>query len=155
VLDAVLGRAVGGDERRVAAAVHLAAVEDVPEPVPLRAALQEHRDLVVGEAPAEGQGVEAGELLPTGDVIGARRHHAVERIDPAEGARLRAVGVEVERAGDDLALADERSRALDDVGRDEVQRADLVVLAPPIPVTEALAVFLEQGRRDRGAARHR
>src|SRR3989442_9694612 len=45
----------------------------------------------------------------------------------AEGARLRAVGVEVERAGDDLALADERSRALDDVGRDEVKRAASLV----------------------------
>src|SRR5437899_1648703 len=155
VLDAVLGRTVRADQRGVAAPVHLAVVEDVAEAVPLRAALQEHGDLIFGEAPAVGQRVGAGQLLTAGDVIGARRHHAVQWIDPAERARLRAARVEVECAGDDLALTHEAGRALDHGGRDEVQRADPVVLPPPVPVAEPLAVLLEQRRGDGGALRHR
>src|SRR5256712_11374840 len=153
VLDAVPRGAGGRDRARAATAVHLAVLEDVAEPAPLGPAREEHRHLVVGEAPAVGQRLETRELLPTGRVVRAGGDHAVDWVHAPEGAGLGAARVEVEGARDHLALAHEGGGALDHIGRDEVERPDLVLGTPAPPVAELLAVLLEQRWSDGGAGR--
>src|SRR6266508_5033213 len=155
VLDAVPRGAGGGDQAGVAAAVHLAVAEDVAEPVPLGPALEEHRDLIVGETPAARQRLEATQLLAAGRVVRPRGDHAVDGVHPAERPALGAIRVEVEGAGDHLAQPHEGGGALDDVRRDEVEGPDLVFGAPAPPVPEPGAVLIEQRGRDGGAVRHR
>src|SRR5256712_6197032 len=151
VLDAVPRGAGGRDQARVATAVHLAVMEDVAEPVPLGPALEKHGHLVIGEAPTVGQRLEARQLLPAGRVVRAGGDHAVDGVHAPEGAGLGAVRVEVEGARDHLALAYEGGGALDHIGRDEVERPDLVLGTPAPPVAELLAVLLEQRWSDGGA----
>src|SRR5207244_6345964 len=93
---------------------------------------------------AVGQRLETSQLPPAGRVVGAGGDHAVDGVHSPEGAGLGAGRVEVEGARDHLALAHESSGALDHVGRDEVERPDLVLGTPAPPVAELLAVFLEQ-----------
>src|SRR6185437_2575080 len=55
---------------------------------------------------------------------------------PTEEAVLRAVAVERDTEGEHLAFADQLGGFHDVVGRDVVQRAALVVLAPAAPVRQ-------------------
>src|SRR5262249_37945412 len=76
-------------------------------------------------------------VLPLGDRVGAGRQHLMDRIEAAaEQAGLRAVGVERDAEREHLADADQ-ARCLDDVlGAHVVERPDLVVLTPTLPVLE-------------------
>src|SRR5215472_13245509 len=78
-------------------------------------------------------------VLPAGDGIGAGRQHLVDWIEaPSEQAGLRAVAVERDAERKYSAGADQ-TRGLDYIlGRDVVERADVVVLAPAAPILELL-----------------
>src|SRR5262249_15162706 len=132
LLDAALLRAGRGHFTAIVAVPHVAFIEDVAEPVPLRAALERHGHHVVG-------GADAALVEHTGIGIGAGADHGMDRIGAphrrviALGA-LRAGVIEVERERDDLAFAHEPRRG-DDVFRTRiVERADLVVRPPLAPV---------------------
>src|SRR5689334_1652931 len=84
LVNAVLLGARGIHQPRVVAVPHLVAVEDVAERVPLRAALQRHRDHIVGVTELVG-------ILRAGHGIGAGREHGVDGIEaPAPAGALRA-----------------------------------------------------------------
>ncbi len=125
-----------GHVAAVVAVPHVVVIHDVAEAVPLRAALQRHDDDVVGAA-------DLAVVEHAGIRIGPGAGHHVYRVEAAERgilglAALRAFLIEVERERDDLALPHQARRG-DDVGRgSEVERADLVVLAPAAPVLVAL-----------------
>ena len=98
----------------------------------MRAALQRHHHHVVG-------GADAAMIEHARVGIGSGAQHGMHGIDAAQrrilalGA-LRTVLVEIERERYDLALAHE-SRGRDDIlGRHVIERADLVLRAPPTPV---------------------
>ena len=136
LLDAAFLRAGGGDVAAVVAVPHVVVVHDVAEAVPLRAALQRHDDDVVGAA-------DLAVVEHAGIRVGAGAGHHVDRIEAAERgilglAALRALLVVVERERDHLALAHQPRRGDDVRGGGEVERADLVVLAPAAPVLVAL-----------------
>ena len=116
------------DQLGVVAVVGLVLVEDVAERVPVGGALHAQHQRVVGVA-------DLVPVLLAGDGVGAGREHLVDRVEAAaEQAGLRAVAVERNAEREHLAGADQ-ARGLDDVlGRDVVERADLVVLAPAAPV---------------------
>jgi hypothetical protein len=99
--------------------------------VPLGAALGREHDHVVGEPEPAGVHTEGGEqfVLAAGEVIGAGRGRD-ELWVLAQPAGLRAGLVERERQRDHLAVTNERGGVADLLGADEVQRAELVVLAP-------------------------
>src|SRR5437870_5546545 len=132
LLDAALLRAGRGHFAAVVTVPHVAFVEDVTEPIPLRAALERHGHHVIS-------GPDAAFVEHTGIGIGAGADHGMDRIGAphrriiAFGA-LRASVVEVKRKRDDLAFAHEPCRG-DDVFRTRiVERADLVVRPPLAPV---------------------
>jgi hypothetical protein len=121
-LDPVLRGALAGHQPDVAVVVHLAVVEDVGEGVPLRAALERHRDRVVRITKAARK-----MILGPAERVAAVGHHHVDRIEAAAGARLRPVLVEGQGARDDLAAPRQRRRREDAARRDEVERAPLVL----------------------------
>ena len=125
-----------GDVAAVVAVPHVVVVHDVAEAVPLRAALQRHDDDVVGAA-------DLAVVEHAGIGIGPGAGHHVDRVEAAERgilglAALRAFLVVVQRERDDLALPHQSRRGDDVDGGGEVERADLVVLAPAAPVLVAL-----------------
>ena len=128
----------GVDQLGVVAVVGLVLVEDVAERVPVGGALHAQHQRVVGVA-------DLVPVLPAGDGVGAGRQHLVDRIEAAaEQAGLRAVAVERNAEREHLAGADQ-ARGLDDVlGRDVVERADLVVLAPAAPVRSFFGGLLDR-----------
>ena len=124
--------AVGGDDvaRRAPVPGH-AVVEDVPEPVPLRRALQGHGDDVVGAADPVREA-----LLPAAASVPVSSH-GVDRVGPPSPALLRAVGVERLRQRDRYAAA-HQPRGLPSLGLvDEVHGAEAVVRSPAAPVPVA------------------
>jgi len=134
LLDAAFLRAGRGHFTAIVAIPHVAFIEDVAEPVPLRAALERHGHHVVG-------GADAALVEHPGIGIGAGADHSVDRIG-APHRRIIALGalrtgmVEVKRKRDDLAFAHEPCCG-DDIFRTRiVERADLVVRPPlaPVPV---------------------
>ena len=129
---------LGVDQLGVVAVVGLVLVEDVAERIPVGGALHAQIERVVGVA-------DLVPVLLAGDGVGAGREHLVDRIEAAaEQAGLRAVAVERDAEREHLAGADQ-ARGLDDVlGRDVIERADLVVLAPAAPVLELLGGFLDR-----------
>jgi hypothetical protein len=129
VLDAGDQVACGCDHLlRGAAVPRLAVVEDVAKPVPLRGALQRHRDHVVGAADP------VREALVAQGRVGAGVHHGVYRVDAAPPPVLRAAGLKPQRQREADAQPDERG-ALGPFGLvKEVQRAEHVGLAPAAPV---------------------
>ena len=120
------------DVARAAPVPGHAVVEDVAEPVPLRRALQRHRDDVVGAADAVREALVAALRVDAG--VG----HGVHRVGAAAPALLRAVRVERLRERDHAALAHEGRGIHPLRGVDEVERAEHVVLAPAPPVAERL-----------------
>ena len=139
LLDAVLGGAAGIDQLRVVAVPHLVVEEDMAERVPLRAALERHRDRVVGVA-------DAAAVLPPRHRVGAGRQHGVDRIVAvAPQALLRAVAVVRQSEGENLALADEPRRGGHVLGRHVIERAELVIGSPFAPALEALRRLAQMG----------
>src|SRR5215475_3177955 len=132
MLDAQHVQPFGVDELGVIAVVGLVFVEDVPERIPVRRSLHAQIQRVVGVA-------DLVPVLPAGDGIGAGRQHLVDWIEaPSEQAGLRAVAVERDAERKHSAGADQ-TRSLDDIlGRDVVERADVVVLAAAAPILELL-----------------
>src|SRR5690606_16713241 len=108
--------------------IRLVLVEDVAQSIPMRSALHAEHDGVVS----------ISNLIPvllTCDCIGAGRQHLVNGVEAsAEEPRLRAFGVERNAKCKDFSLANSLGRLDDQLRRDEVQRADLVFLAPSPPV---------------------
>ena len=135
VLDAEHGEAARVDQLGVVAVVGLVLVEDVAERIPMRRALHAEVQRVVGVA-------DLVPVLLAGDGVGAGREHLVDRIEAAaEQAGLRAVAVERNAEREHLAGADQARRLDDVLGRDVVERPDLVVLAPAAPVPKLLGRF--------------
>ena len=136
VLDAALVGAAAVDQAGVVAVPHLLAEEDVGQRVPLGGALGRQMERVVGVAQARRLVVLAG------DRVGAGREHGVDRVPAAAPqARLRPLLVEREAEREDLAAPHQARRGDDRLGRDEVERADLVVRPPPAPVLEPLRLL--------------
>src|SRR5262249_21964577 len=139
-------RAGRGHFAAVVAVPHLVFVEDVAEPVPLRAALQRHGHHVVG-------GADAALVEHAGIGIGAGADHGVNRIGAPHG-RIVALGalrtgvVEVERERDDFAFAHEPCRRDDVLGTGVVERADLVIRPPLAPILVFLGRVAEVLARD-------
>src|SRR6516162_1494006 len=132
MLDAQHAQSLGVDELGVIAVVGLVLVEDVPERIPVSGPLHAQIQRVVGVA-------DLVPVLPTGDGVGAGRQHLVDRIEaPSEQAGLRTVAVERDAERKHLAGADQTSGLDDILGRDVVERADVVVLAPAPPILELL-----------------
>src|SRR5262252_3971251 len=132
MLDAQHVQPFGVDELGVIAVVGLVLVEDVPERIPVSCPLHAQIQRVVGVA-------DLVPVLPAGDGVGAGRQHLMDRIEaPSEQAGLRAVAVERDAERKHSAGADQ-TRGLEDIlGRDVVERADVVVLAPAAPILELL-----------------
>src|SRR4029077_2073470 len=112
LLDAAFLRPGRGHLPAVIAVPHVALIEHVTEPIPLRAALQRHGHHVVG-------GADAALVEHAGISVGAGADHGVDRVGATHGGiaalgSLRAGVVEVERERDDLAFAHE-PRGRDDV----------------------------------------
>ena len=132
LLDAALLRAGRGHFAAVVTVPHVAFVEDVTEPIPLRAALERHGHHVVS-------GPDAAFVEHTGIGIGAGADHGMDRIG-APHRRVIALGalrtgvVEVERKRDDLAFTHESCRGDDVLRMRIVERAYLVVRPPLAPV---------------------
>src|SRR5262249_6650857 len=126
------------DQLGVVAVIGLVLVEDVAERVPVGGALYAQHERVVGVA-------DLVPVLPFGDGVGAGRKHLVDRVEAAaEEAGLRTGAVERNAERKHLAGADQ-ARGLDDVFRPHViERADLVVLAPPAPVLELVGGLLDR-----------
>ena len=138
VLDAQHVEPLGIDELGVVAVVGLLLVEDVPERIPVGGALHAQVQRVVGVA-------DLVPVLPAGHGVGAGREHLMDRIEAAaEQAGLRAVAVERDAERKHFAGADQTGCLHDVLGRDLIERADLIVLAPTAPVAELL-----RGLRDR------
>ena len=132
MLDAEHGEAARVDQLGVVAVIGLVLVEDVAERVPMRGALHAQHQRVVGVA-------DLVPVLLAGDGVGAGGEHLVDRVEAAaEQAVLRAVAVERDAEREHLAGADQARRLDDVLGRDVVERADLVVLAPAAPVGQLL-----------------
>src|SRR5262249_32134956 len=72
-----------------------------------------------------------------------------DRVRPAELPRLRTSGIERDGEAQDLPRAGEPRGRRDLLGRDEVHRAELVVVAPPSPVRETLRHFTDVRDRER------
>ena len=140
VLNAILVGAVGIHQRGVVAVPHLVAVEHMAQCIPLRIALQRHRDHVVGIANLDA-------VLAAGHGVGAGGQHGVDGIEAATPALLRAGGAEVQRQREDLAPLDQAGGARHVIGRHVVERADLVVRAPLAPVLHALGHRFDGGER--------
>ncbi len=129
LLDAGHQVAVGGDgPRRVPAVPRLAVVEDVPEPVPLRRALQRHGDHVVGAANA------VREPLVAEGRVGPGAQHGVYRVGPPPPAALRPVHVETLGQREAGSATHQAGGGQAQPVGDEVSRAEHVVGAPPAPV---------------------
>ena len=121
-IDGVPRRAAGGDRRRGKAVVEAAVVVGVREAVPLRRALKRHDDDVVAVAEL---------ALPDTSI---ERAHQVDRVHAPVRAELRPVGAEREAEAEDLAAFHASCGAPHEVGRDEVDRAALVLRSPAPPV---------------------
>ena len=147
VLDAELGEPVAVDGAGVMPVVHLVVIEDVPQRIPVRRRLDRHVERIVGiEQP----------LLPAGHRIGAGGEHGVDRVPAlAEQTALRPGVAQRDAEREDLAALDQLARGNDILRRDVVERADLVVLAPALPVGEGLEGLIHRllGHLDVAAAR--
>ena len=138
MLDAEHAEPAGVDQLGVMAVVGLVLIEDVAERVPVGGALHAQHQRVVGVA-------DLVPVLLAGDGVGAGRKHLVDRIEAAaEQPGLRAFAVERDAEREHLAGADQAGGPDDVFGRDVVERADLVVLAPAAPVRELLGGFLDR-----------
>ena len=138
MLDAEHRKTARVDQLGVVAVVGLVLMKDVAERVPMRRTLDAQHERVVGVA-------DLVPVLLAGDGVGAGREHLVDRIEAAaEQSGLRAVAVERNAKREHLAGANEARRVDDILGRDVVQRADLVFLAPPSPVRELLRSLLDR-----------
>src|SRR5262249_30677406 len=132
LLDAAFLRAGRGHFTAVVAIPHVAFIEDVAEPIPLRAALERHGHHIIG-------GADAALVEHTGIGIGAGADHGMDRIG-APHCRVIALGalrtgvVEVERKRDDLAFAHELCCGDDVFWARIVERTDFVVRSPLTPV---------------------
>ena len=135
MLDAEHVEAARVDQLGVMAVIGLVLVEDVAERVPMGGALNAQIERVVGVA-------DLVPVLLAGDGVGAGGEHLVDRVEaPAEQAGLRAVAVERDAEREHLAGADQARGVHDVLRRDVIERADLVVLAPPSPVRQLLRGF--------------
>src|SRR5262249_45431419 len=132
MLDAEDVQALGVDQLGIVAVVGLVLVEDVPERVPMRRALDAQVQRVVRIS-------DLVPVLPAGDGVGPGREHLMDRVvASSEQAGLRPVAGEGDSECEFLAGADEACGPDDVLGRHVVERADLVVLAPAPPVLEFL-----------------
>src|SRR5262249_28116162 len=118
------------DQPGIMSVIGLVLVEDMPERIPMGSALDAQIEGIVGIA-------NPVPVLASGNRISAGRQHLVDGIEaPAEQAGLRAVAVERDAEREHLAGTDE-ARGMHDVLRgDVIERADVIVLAPPAPVLE-------------------
>src|SRR6185437_11969514 len=133
VLDAEYVEAARIDHLGLMAVVAFVLIEDVAERVPMRSALHAQHQSVVGIA-------DLVPVLASRNGVGSRGQHLVDRVEaPAEQAGLRALAVERDTKRKYLAGADQACRLHDVLGRDMVEGADLVFLAPAAPVAELLA----------------
>jgi hypothetical protein len=98
--------------------------------------LHRHVDGIVGVA-------DAGILVvATGNRVGTGGQHGVDRIPaPAEQAGLRAVAIERNAEREHLAGADQARGPHNVLSRNVIERADLIVVAPPAPIAELLGRF--------------
>jgi len=88
---------------------------------------------------AHDHGVVAARDGPRAEDLLVDLHHGVQRVDPAgDHPGLHAVLFERQRERDAAAGADAGRRRADHLVGDQVQRADLVLRAPPPPVVDAL-----------------
>src|SRR6266571_2246246 len=132
LLDAAFLRAARGDFAAIVSVPHGVFVENVAEPVPLRAALERHHHHVVGRADAAV--VEHARIR-----VGARAQHRVHGVDAPHRRvlalrALRPGVVEVERERDHLALLHQPRRSDDVLGLRVVEGPDFVLGAPLAPV---------------------
>jgi len=106
------------------------------ERIPVRGALHRHVDGVVGITDARNL------VIAPGGGVGAGRQHGMDRIPAAaEQTGLRAAAVERNAERENLAGPDQAGGAHDVFGRDVIERADLVVLAPAAPILEPVGGF--------------
>src|SRR3989475_108902 len=138
LLHTVLLGALARDEVGVVAVVEPAVEEAVRERVPLGPALERHDHHVVGEADA------AGALEGARREVGAGEDHAVDGVEAARLVDLRARVVERDRQGEGHPASRRARRPHDRLGRDVVQRPELVGRPPPGPVA-ALRSHLAHG----------
>src|SRR5207302_345024 len=132
LVDAVLRRAGAGDEVGGVTVPHLPVVEDVGEAVPLGHALQRHDDPVVGAAVA----LHLGDVGRRPGPVAAVAEHRVNRVEALAGAALGSPALQRNAEREDLAGGGEAAGSGYRVGRDVVQRAELVVRSPPTPVPD-------------------
>ncbi len=138
MLDAEHAQPLGIDQLGVVAVVGLVLVEDVAERVPMRRALDAEHERVVGVA-------DLVPVLLAGDGVSAGRQHLVDRVEAAaEQSGLRAFAVERNAEREHLAGADQARRLDDVLGRNVIERADLVFLAPAAPVRKLLGGFFDR-----------
>src|SRR5258705_10493618 len=141
---AVEGARAGHGVRREAI-VEVILVVDVRERVPLRGGLQRHDDDVVVEPhrvalEVSGQLTGSRVLQPLRAVLEQRSRvasvdgHHVQRVLPEVERTLRPRRTEVHPERKHLAVLYETARLDDLLGRDEVQRPELVGVAPTAPV---------------------
>ena len=129
MVDPAERRSVGGNGGRVVAVVHVARVGHVAEAVPVGPGLEAHGDVVV--AGVEGVGIS---LRVQGLVDGV---HGVGRVVAArDEAGLHSFLLERDAQRDGPSVAHTGSGAGDHLGGDEVEGADLVVIAPASPVAD-------------------
>lgn len=143
VLDAVPPGTAAGDLGSRVAVVHLLITEDVRQRVPLSSALQEQEQTVVRVAPAQAV------VLAAGGMVGAGGDHLVHRVDPAEGAGLRPVGVERQLQREHRAAPDQGGRPPGFIRSDMIEGAALVAGSPPSPVAKPTVVVLQNIHRER------
>src|SRR5712671_2842566 len=142
MLDPEHVEALGVDELGVVSVIGLVLVKHMAERVPMGRALDAQIERVVGVA-------DLVPVLASRDGVGAGRQHLVDRVEtPAEQAGLRAVAVERNAEREDLAGADQLGRIGDVLGRDVIEGADLVVLAPAAPVRQLLGRLFDRGFSD-------
>ena len=122
------------------AVVHLALVEDVGEPVDVREdlAVEDEGDVLGG--PLEH--LDAGEERVAGVVAEGVALAGLDHVDQRVGGahRHRAGEGDLARAGDADAFLHQRGGLLALLGRDQVERAEEVVIPPAPPVAQGVEV---------------
>ena len=124
LVDRTVLRAMGSHVARWEAVVELIVVVHVGQPVPLRGCLEGHEHVVVGVVER------ARELL-----VGTGLRHQSNGVDPS-ATRLRALRIEGDSKVEDGAALHQPARGDDPLGRDQIDGASLVGVAPSAPVPQ-------------------
>src|ERR1700730_17286376 len=152
-VDAVLQRPEAGDALGWIAVIQLSVIPNMSQSVPLRAALQRHYHVIVGEAHRTVlPQARHGSLDRRGGIrrvlleanAPAVDGHQVDRVGTeGEVGTLGTIGVEVDAEREQLALLD-KARCLPQlIRRDIVERPELVVGAPLSPVAYSFCNLVE------------